>query len=279
MMPKLRRSILCRAANRICGKGQAYAVENVYEVQKGDCLWKIAERFLGDGARYTDIVAWNRELIRDPDLIYPGMELRITASTDTAAKDDGQTVGDASDGTFGEVSDESYVQGVVNGTSWESKWLGMSLELPEGFEFQDVEEFFGELDDISGDDDLPEDSEGETDWEFVVINPSFLGTTIFLAVQQWDGSVDECMEELRAEIEEQVAESFEGKMSWSDEGTAVIGGRSFEHYYGEEVYMGISVCQHYCVAKVDDRIVLLFMMYIGDMEKENEAFLKSFSAM
>lgn len=43
-----------------------------YTVQKGDCLWNIAKKMLGDGSRYTEIYELNREKIKDPNLIYPG---------------------------------------------------------------------------------------------------------------------------------------------------------------------------------------------------------------
>lgn len=48
-----------------------------HEVQKGDTLWKIAERALGNGARYTEIFEANRPMLSDPDKIYPGQMLRI----------------------------------------------------------------------------------------------------------------------------------------------------------------------------------------------------------
>lgn len=48
-----------------------------YEIQKGDSLWKIAEKAYGNGAKYTDIFAANKEVIKDPDLIYPGQKIRI----------------------------------------------------------------------------------------------------------------------------------------------------------------------------------------------------------
>lgn len=48
-----------------------------YEIQKGDSLWKIAEKAYGNGSKYTDIFEANKEVIKDPDLIYPGQKIRI----------------------------------------------------------------------------------------------------------------------------------------------------------------------------------------------------------
>jgi nucleoid-associated protein YgaU len=41
-------------------------------VQPTQNLWRIARRVYGHGIRYTDIYAANSDLIRDPNLIYPG---------------------------------------------------------------------------------------------------------------------------------------------------------------------------------------------------------------
>ena len=40
-------------------------------VQRGDSLWRISQRMLGDGTRYTQIYAANNGQIRNPALIYP----------------------------------------------------------------------------------------------------------------------------------------------------------------------------------------------------------------
>lgn len=48
-----------------------------YVIQKGDTLWAIATRYLGTGNRYPEIFEANREVIKDPDLIYPGQKIRI----------------------------------------------------------------------------------------------------------------------------------------------------------------------------------------------------------
>jgi nucleoid-associated protein YgaU len=41
-------------------------------VQPGNSLWRIARRVYGAGVRYTVIYQANKDMIRDPDLIYPG---------------------------------------------------------------------------------------------------------------------------------------------------------------------------------------------------------------
>ena len=46
-------------------------------IKEGDTLWGLAERELGSGARYTEIFAANKEVIEDPDLIFPGQKIRI----------------------------------------------------------------------------------------------------------------------------------------------------------------------------------------------------------
>lgn len=53
-------------------------VEPVFHtVEKGDTLWAIAEKTLGNGAKYTEIFEANRPMLSDPDKIYPGQVLRI----------------------------------------------------------------------------------------------------------------------------------------------------------------------------------------------------------
>ena len=52
-----------------------------YKVVLGDCLWKIAKRFYGSGAKYTVIYNANRGVIGgNPNLIYPGQVLTIPAA-------------------------------------------------------------------------------------------------------------------------------------------------------------------------------------------------------
>jgi len=48
-----------------------------YTVVKGDSLSKIAKREYGDANKWRAIYEANRDLIKDPDLIYPGQLLNV----------------------------------------------------------------------------------------------------------------------------------------------------------------------------------------------------------
>ena len=50
-----------------------------HTVVKGDTLWAIAEKTLGNGSKYNAIFEANRPMLSHPDKIYPGQVLRIPA--------------------------------------------------------------------------------------------------------------------------------------------------------------------------------------------------------
>lgn len=57
---------------------EADADENMFHtVEKGDTLWAVAEKALGDGSKYMEIFEANKPMLSDPDKIYPGQVLRI----------------------------------------------------------------------------------------------------------------------------------------------------------------------------------------------------------
>ena len=55
----------------------APAAEDIYEVLKGDSLSKIAQHYYGDGNKYNRIFEANRDILKDPNKIFPGQKLRI----------------------------------------------------------------------------------------------------------------------------------------------------------------------------------------------------------
>ncbi|MHA3916321.1 hypothetical protein [Halovulum sp. GXIMD14793] len=59
-------------------------------VQPGHTLWVLAQERYGSGFQYTQIFAANRELIRNPDLIYPGQIFELPEEAQAEQQQEGQ---------------------------------------------------------------------------------------------------------------------------------------------------------------------------------------------
>jgi nucleoid-associated protein YgaU len=59
------------------GGSDQYDATQYHEVVKGDTLWKIAEKYYGDGNLYTNIFEANKDILKDPNVIKIGQKLRI----------------------------------------------------------------------------------------------------------------------------------------------------------------------------------------------------------
>ena len=76
-----------------------------YKVQKGDTLWNIAKKLLGDGNRYKEIMKANR---MSDTVIYPGTELTIPSNTQSGSSY--EQIGKAFEKAFKEVDELESVQ-------------------------------------------------------------------------------------------------------------------------------------------------------------------------
>jgi nucleoid-associated protein YgaU len=64
-------------ATQAAAAAPAQPEERYYVIEKGDTLWAIAKKFLGNGNRYPEVFEANREVIIDPDKIFPGQKIVI----------------------------------------------------------------------------------------------------------------------------------------------------------------------------------------------------------
>ena len=55
----------------------APTTQTIYEVKKGDSLSKIAKAEYGDAKAWKRIFEANKDILKDPDKIYPGQKLKI----------------------------------------------------------------------------------------------------------------------------------------------------------------------------------------------------------
>ena len=53
-----------------------------YTIESGDTLSKIAKEYYGDAMQYPKIFEANREVIEDPDKIFPGQKIRIPLASE-----------------------------------------------------------------------------------------------------------------------------------------------------------------------------------------------------
>ena len=60
--------------------GPANYQANYYTIKSGDTLSGIAKEHYGDTNRWDELFEANREVIKDPDKIYPGQRIRIPRS-------------------------------------------------------------------------------------------------------------------------------------------------------------------------------------------------------
>jgi nucleoid-associated protein YgaU len=61
------------------GSSSTASTDKTYEVQAGDTLSKIAKREYGDANAWKRIYDANKDILKDPDKIYPGQTLKIPA--------------------------------------------------------------------------------------------------------------------------------------------------------------------------------------------------------
>jgi LysM repeat protein len=117
-----------------------------YIVARGDSLWRIAERLLGDGARFTELVDLNTDVLDGrPDFITPGTVLRVPIieprDSETVVVQPGDTLSEIAEEELGdgsrypEIVEASRANEQPDGARLEDPDLilpGWELTIPQG---------------------------------------------------------------------------------------------------------------------------------------------------
>lgn len=119
----------------------------VANVERGDTLWEIADRAYGDGETWPRIYQSNRAQIVDPDLIYPGQELRVPGSRSNDHPDlrGGETASEAPEAgprtssNHGVQLDAPPAPTTTNEPSWSPESQPAPTPAPESQELTEVD--------------------------------------------------------------------------------------------------------------------------------------------
>lgn len=66
--------------------GSSSTADKIVEVKSGDSLSKIAKREYGDANKWELIFDANKDILKDPNKIFPGQKLKLPAMPDTESK-------------------------------------------------------------------------------------------------------------------------------------------------------------------------------------------------
>lgn len=109
---------------------ESVADDEWYTVQGGDNLWMIADRFLGDGCRYGDIIAWNK---LTSDYLQIGQRIRIKAPAEKKTEEEPKT------GASSPIVNEHFY--VVQ--KGDSLWKIANDQLGKGWRYTDIAKLNG----------------------------------------------------------------------------------------------------------------------------------------
>lgn len=213
-----------------------------------------------------------------------GEQVRDTSAENTMVVDRTSSSEDNTDDNEEpeETAFDSYEKGRNYGTYWESEWLGMRYDQPDGYrlfsdrELNDALQIGDNLLDGAFGDGTADVAGQNAVYEMMAASPS--GTPNFnLGVEKTDASVDEYAGQLTTYLPALFGDAYMGQSGF--EGTQEIGGRYFEKYtfFLNDGAAGMN--QTYYITKKDDRMVYIIMTYSAGAPDEADAILSGFSEL
>lgn len=168
------------------------------------------------------------------------------------------------DEVSGDEADDGYTRGKITDTTYESEWIGLRYELPEGFTMSSEKEMDAILE--AGGELLYEDKVDDiVDYAKMVMVYEMMakdryGDVITLFVEQTKFDIDTYVAAIKLQMEN--VDTIEVTM---DDGVTVeVGGVEFEKYSLVLDYGGMEVKEDYYLRKQGDRMICMLLGYSND---------------
>lgn len=229
----------------------------------------------GSGREESAVAEADAEKIREE------AEAEIKARHEARTENSRETAsaGDSDEGAGGagteEASDDGYVKGKVTDTAFESEWIGLRYDLPEGFTMSDEDDIDAVLE--AGGSMLYEDQvDNIVDYAKLIMVYEMMaqdsyGNVITLFVEKTSLDIDTYV----AAIKMQMARVDQIDISMDEGETVEVGGVEFEKYSLTLAYGGMEVNEDYYLKKKDGRMICMLTGYSSD--EAAEAIMSGFS--
>lgn len=248
--------------------GEFAEILSVAEVKAAQKAVRDSDEEQSDTADYT--VEYEEEWIRDSSV-------ENTIVVDNTAAD----YSEADEKTDEETSN-GYVKGTNYGTYWESEWMGMRYDQPNGFtllsdsQLNDALQVGNNLVDGAFGEGTADIAGQDTVYELMVM--SYSGNPNFnLGVEKSDDSVGDYANSLGLVLQAYYGDSLVKQSGF--EGTQEIGGLYFEKYSFIVDDGALGMHQTYYITKKEDRMVYIIVTYSENAPEGEDAILSGFSEL
>ena len=167
-----------------------------------------------------------------------------------------------------EAAEDGYVRGEITDTTYESEWIGLRYELPEGFTMSGEEEM-GAILQAGGEMIYEDKADDIVDYAKMIMVYEMMardryGNVITLFVEQTKFDIDTYVAAIKMQMES--VDTIDVTMDGGE--TAEVGGVEFEKYSLVLDYGGMKVKEDYYLRKQGDRMICMLIGYSNDEAAE-----------
>lgn len=177
---------------------------------------------------------------------------------------------------------KTYEKGILTETTYESEYLNLRFELPEGFNMgiksivDDFAEFEDEIIYQDADNTIIDFTKANVVYEMYADTPDIY-PSVYLMTEKLPSQNTTVKQYLNYIDKKFTGGEDLGYTIESKRGAAVVAGQSYTRMNLEINYLGIEVLQYFLTRKIDDRAVSFIVTYKKGTEAEADRLLSAFS--